>query len=432
MERAKSFILVLLIGISFILTFGLWNYQPNIADISDGDVIDEADLGGIEETTRTLIQPSKIIFHTGQKYYGFIDPKEQKNLYEEMIGFRLYDFRMEQYDANETASHDVEVIFPTELPMEILNSLFHFNNAEVQLPTWSFQRIYFTFNNHTSSINLEIVSIDGSKKATAVINDSSHYEFLKSYMDDGSNLQEYVLITESGSTIYIPKDPANIKRLRTTYRFIDEETAKNVLFNDPSIVNQSNSSIRGITYFTDSSQLRILQDGSRMLFVSPDSEDTRLLSFVELLNRSIVNINGHDGWTNDYNLMEFNMAENMIRYQMYYQDYPVFSSSNLSIIEQRFNSQRLVEYNRPLIRLDSNFPGDEVDLESSEVIIRFLSEQGYLENITDIRIGFRLSYQTQADDEYILVFEPGWFMKYNDSWTEINLNDGNSSHKGGD
>mgnify|MGYP001347455827 CR=1 FL=1 len=429
LETVKTIALVVLISISFFLTFALWTYQPNNEYFLDDEkLLEEADLGGIEETKQTLIVPNKMVFHMNNSYYG-MDPQRIKNLYENMQKWVYEDFHIEKVDETESHHYNIEVKFPTPLPMDVLNNIFHLNNLDIDLPSWSFQTFYVYLDMENASINVEFISLDRREKATAIVRDTEQFNSLVSLLNHEGEFYRVTAFDGSGSNIYIPSEQISLEWRMTTITLIEPEKLINVLFNDPSIVNQTTSYNGSLTFLTDSSQLRVLQDNGLMEFVSPVSESGSIAP-IDLLNRSIVNINGHDGWTDDFNLMGINSEEDKVRYQMFYQGYPVFSTAGLSTIEQRWNSQRLVEYRRPLIRISSVLNESKEELPLGEEIIDYLYNQDIfkLENINDITIGYSLDYNSE---ERYLVFDPGWFIKYNNEWIEINLENNSSDVEGG-
>ena len=64
LETFKSILLVLLIALSLMLTFGLWNYKSDFEQLETGkNYASEVSVGGQQGRTRNnLIAPSSIIF----------------------------------------------------------------------------------------------------------------------------------------------------------------------------------------------------------------------------------------------------------------------------------------------------------------------------------------------------------------------------------
>src|SRR5690625_5055065 len=91
-ETIKSFILVVLVGLSFLLSYILWSYQPKYEMFYDASYITEADIGGKERTKNDIIRPTNIVFHhenLAEDVYGFILPKEIQTFFNEITTWEL-------------------------------------------------------------------------------------------------------------------------------------------------------------------------------------------------------------------------------------------------------------------------------------------------------------------------------------------------------
>ncbi|OZU89442.1 hypothetical protein CIL03_06955 [Virgibacillus indicus] len=427
LETAKTLALIILIGISLLLTYGLWSYQPSGDTLQNPTYEAETSLGGTKESKKSLIEPESVIFHADNSYYGFSDPLKQRELYNEMQSWVLNNFETGPPKDILEQSHLVELVFPDELPMNILNSnsLFNFNDKETVFPSWHFNRVYFTFESETASLQAHFVSANGQQEATAYINDSANYEQLWSYVSnmDFEVLQEYMLFNEENTPIYIPANRIELPGYSFTIEKLDPNLLINALFRTPSAVRPIYNN--GERLYTDNQrQIRVFENGSSMEFYNPYPEDYERTESLKLIDQSILSINDHFGWTQEYNLLD--VEENTVRYLMYYDGYPVFDSShlNLNIIEQRWINQDLSIYQRPLYTLETSFPIDSVELPSGSDIIHYLENNpasNYnIENITDLQIGYRLNFQGE-DDSIILV--PAWYMNYNGSWLEFKFSD---------
>ncbi|RDW16765.1 YycH family regulatory protein [Oceanobacillus chungangensis] len=448
METAKSLILIVLIGISLLLTFGLWSYQPELPEKSDKPPLNEAvNLGGKDnEKKGTVIEPREVIFHMDDLHYGFSKPIKKQEFYEQIQTWSISNLQTRLVSGRTPNKNEVEVIFPSNLPMEILNNLMSLSDSNTELPNWSFDRMYLSFNPDSKSLNLEILSIDGRNEATAIINDSNHYEFLWDYFQsvDEGLLQEYLSLEQTKEPIYIPRDSVSVTKQSYTSESIDEPNLLiKVFFPDPSLVSQTYSSA-GDTYYTDSQRgMRVYWKRGRMEFVDPYSEDAvgDDQTAANMLTNSIKNINSHNGWTNEYNLMDINAKENVVRYQMYDDNgYPIYNALNLSYIDQKWINLQLNEYDRPLFELNVPLGGSTEKLMSGQDLISYLNRNYNLENFQDIRIGYRLIYHYDEDEssmsgsnykDRIIELIPAWFKKENGEWNEIDLNE-DQLLKGGD
>src|SRR5699024_1120818 len=94
-EAIKTFILVVLVAISFLLSFILWSYQPNYEFLYDADYVGEVDIGGKERKKNELIKPNTIVFHENGSSRAFKDMLEQQQFYQTLISCELYESQVE-------------------------------------------------------------------------------------------------------------------------------------------------------------------------------------------------------------------------------------------------------------------------------------------------------------------------------------------------
>ncbi|GAB3053797.1 YycH family regulatory protein [Virgibacillus ainsalahensis] len=428
LENIKSFVLIILIGISLLLSFGLWTYQPDYDTLNSSVQVREADIGGEEEEKRSVISPSSIIFHGNENHFGFTEPGDREDLYNNMQTWEMDDFTTGEASGRNAQTYEVEVIFPDDLPLELLSSLFSLDDGDIEFPSWSFDRMYFTFNEQTSSLNVQIISVDGQQQANAVISNPNNYETLWNYIYTLDDLSAFVQFDEGESAIYIPKQSKTAQQHSLVVNTIEANTMVYALFDDPSLVNRNFNN--GDTYYNDEQRgMRAYQYGRNMEFYNPTSESFQQMPEVELLDNSILSINDHRGWTDDYRFLNMESLSNTVRYQMYYKEYPVFNSSGLAMIEQEWRNMGLHQYRRPLFSLNysDSVSGDEMVLPSGNEIISYLNSSTYnLENIQDIKHGYKLIYQTYESVNPSVLLEPTWYMNYEGTWVEITLEEGGS------
>lgn len=453
LETVKTFMLVTLIGISIILSYTLWSYQPNTNNTISGDIVgDEMDAGGSsEETKRSLIKPSKIIFHEETGYYGFHDTKDQDELFEQMQEWVITNFEVYNSDStDEYRSRGIEILFPEEIPMEILGSLLTFGADDINFPGWSMNRVFISFVHDSKSLRVEFESEETNAYAEALISDATIYEQLYQRVEelDGDNLREYLVLNEGENPTYFPAGELELATYSITPSEINPALFVNVLFTNPSVVRETNTQTIGEVYFTDNRQLGVYQSGMRMEYIShatpsTDEQDETVFSEVDLLDRSISNVNNHSGWTieprfsQEYRLESLNMDRNEVTFQMYYKGYPVFSSYNLATIRQRWgvsqNTEQLLEYDRPLYSFDGEFLLRETeDLPSGETILSFLEADPSVstENIQDVTIGYELNYQQEDQESEYFEMQPAWYKMENDNWQKIIFEEENAPRGG--
>lgn len=428
-EIVKTYILAFLVVISLVLSLALSNYQPQQDSVynATSEYVNEVDLGGQEETKHRMIEPKSIIFHNNDRYYGFAEQSGEKDLYHDIQEWALDDVKTGVADGPPLDDIKVEITFPTAMPVEVIKSVFKLNTDD-SLPDWSFQRMFITFNQAKSILNVHFLSTDDRKEVTASVGDSELYNTFREYMTEDMGLNEFIILDNGHSPIYFPIEGPEMKARSFAVNNTDTDLLVNALFNNPSSVNLN----AGEAYYTDGQRgMEILNDGGSMEFVNPMHSNKEHKDAMELLEQSLVNINGHKGWTDKYFLEEINANADLVRYQMKYDDYPVYNSSGLTVIEQQWFDQELHSYKRPLFSLNNLLTSDVVSLPSGKEIRYYLENNDHykVSNIKDVRIGYKLTYSEQAS--YSVTLEPSWYMNYSGEWYEIKVEDLSSYKKGG-
>lgn len=421
-ELIKSYILAFLVCLSLLLTFFLWNYKPNYEHLFDPDYVDEINLGGQAYMEEDIVQPESIIFKRHDNYFGFSSPKDTETFYKEMHSWVLNDFWIgEATGSPPNNAYQVEVIFPDAMSLDILPTFFDMEEDEEEFPEWSFQRMYLTLDQERSTVIVHFLSVDGRYHARATVNNAAKHNLVRGYIDTLESMSEYILLTDSENPIYIKKGSTILPRHSVTINTIDQVSLVNALFKDPSAVRRN--VVHDETIYTDGQrQMSVFYNRWLMEFVNPYQTYDRMSS-KELITRSFRNLNESHGWTDTYQLMEVDPANNRIAYQMYYNGYPVFNPQGLATIEQEWHDQELVHYTRPLFNINDSLAENQVELSSGSNIKAYLEKNTDYEmnKIQNIKIGYRLSFQDSGFRTLIL--EPAWYLKYNGSWQEINLED---------
>ncbi|MDY0404144.1 two-component system activity regulator YycH [Virgibacillus sp. 179-BFC.A HS] len=425
LEVIKTYILIILVGMSLLLTFNIWSYKPNSGLMYDkqGHYVNENDyyIEGKEQTKRDVVVPNEIIFHHLQKNYAFKDPKNSEKLYKNMHDWTLYDFKIRDLQNVPNEKYQIELRFPTAMPMGVINSLFHFNDNIDTGAIGSFKRMFITFNPEKLVLRFHFLSLDGRKEATAVVNDATKFEYLWETISNLKGMQELISVGPEKSAIYFPRNPVSMEQHTFSVNATNPKKLVNALFNDPSLVKR-NMSNEKLAYYTDGTrQMKISQDRRIMWFTNPSQTEIHRMTAYELLDKSIENINEHRGWTGKYYLDSLDTADNNISYLLHYDAYPVISAIGLTTIEQRWRNQELYQYSRPLFSINNSLLSEPVKLPSGEEIRNYVKKNYHIDNVTDLRIGYRLKFQKEDTAADILLLEPAWFIKYNGNWNKIDL-----------
>ncbi len=418
-ETIKSYLLVILIGISVLLSIALWTYQPNYEQFQDPDYVNEVNIGGKEQAKKDLISPSSIIFHDNQRVLGFNEPIDRKELYKSMNSWVMYNVEERESNGMPNERRFMEIIFPTEIPGTIIPSLFTFND-EIDPPNWLFNRIFVTFNSNDSLLKIHFVSTDEEREFIATVEKRDHYELLLDYAVNHSNLIDYTRFGSKEDSFYVPSEELNLTSKTLVISKIQPEKLVNALFRDPSEVTPNVAE----GYFTDGQRgMSVSNNNNKIEFINPIQTSSEDAFKINLLEQSIANINEHKGWTNDYVLESISPSQSKVRFRLMYEGLPVYDRNDLTTIEQKWEAQDLYEYNRPLIRLTHEVNSIQKTLPSGMQLMNHIEKENLFDfnDIVDIEVGYELKFLSSASDSMLL--EPNWYVKTKGKWELVDIDE---------
>lgn len=421
-ETIKTFILAVLVALSFLLSYILWSYQPKYEMFYDASYISEVDIGGSERTKNDLVLPSHIVFqkynaHLGKNdIFGFTNPSDEQIFYKEIASWSLADVNIyENQSDNITLEEDhfVEIIFPSVLSAQLLESIFTITD-EVELPMWSFDRAYIMIHDD-ADLSVRINSLDNREQIDAKVEKAGAFQTIVRYDEKHPNLQTFIKVPFGEQPIYIPEQVENVTKKTLVANQIDTDLFINALFSNPSLVKPNQQE----AFFTDGQRgMRLFQEGRYLEFIQPIETNDDKLNAEELVDKSVSHINEHKGWLNEYHFDTVNPSNGKVQFRLHYDGVPVYDFNNLSIIEQVWREQELYQYRRSLLNIGHLLNTSEVSVPTGDEIIYTLenAEEYDLDKLTDIRLGYYLNY---IDDAHSLTLEPMWFMRYENSWVRI-------------
>ena len=431
-EMLKTFILGVLVALSFLLSYILWSYQPKYEMFYDADYISEADIGGKERTKNDLIRPKQIVFHNHQalqqlELLGFKKPSDEHLFYKEISTWPLSDIKIEKNRSRNIEpqeSHYVEIAFPSMQSGQLLENIFTFNK-DVEFPTWPFERVFIVVHDE-NELTVRVHSTDHSQLWEATVEKAGAYQAIQEYNGEHPHLQSYVNVSFGAEPIYIPETTPKLTKKTLVANELNPELFVNALFNNPSLVkpNQQKS------FFTDGQRgMRIFQDRRYLEFINPIEMNDDKLESTALIDRSIAHINEHKGWINEYHLESANSISGKIKYRLHYDGVPVFDFNNLSVIEQIWRDEDLHQYRRSLLQFGHLLNVTEVELPDSNLVIRALlkNEDYDLDKIYDIRLAYDLNY---INEVHSLTLEPAWFIQYEYNWIRLSFTENDTDYIG--
>ncbi|QTN01164.1 hypothetical protein ERJ70_18880 [Sediminibacillus dalangtanensis] len=427
----KTLGLSALIAASLLLTLGIWNYKPNYDETEnvESNYTDEPLEAGQEETKKSIIEPSKIIFQTNGTFSSFENRNDQEAFYQEMQEWLLAGFDQGIQTDQELPDSDeytAQLIFPLEVPAGAIRDLFSMEENTInQVQRGSFDRIYLNENN-SGTVELVFYNTEARMSMHAEAQNAGAADVLDSYTDmDGK--MDYIEYAESaGAPIYIPQGEPEINDLTfsvdTFTTITDLEPLLNNLFTDRDIMTSNRMEGGGKSYSDSIRELRAYESEKYMEYVNPLPEN-RTIEGSELVNQTINFLNAHRGWTNsandEYQLYNMNVQRNEVTYRLVYNEYPVFGQNDKQATIQITWRNQPYKYDRPLFKLGEAFDyGEPPDLPSGEEIAGYLEDTKGSSSIKDIALGYKL-----IDEGISIRLMPAWFKQDTTGWSELDLSE---------
>ncbi|WP_018934400.1 YycH family regulatory protein [Gracilibacillus lacisalsi] len=446
-ELVKTILLVFLVSLSLLLTFGIWTYQGDYESSSSSSATD-AELNGEEETKKNLVQPSQIVMHDGNALLGFSDSQDELEVFQDISQWALYDFDIIPEDEDieiDESSHVIELIFPTSIPASLINEVFTTDDS--MLYDSKFKRVYIYADENQSS--QQVIFKNREQDGISIRASVQNLTQVVEYYNRLSLVYDLIPFLEvelaNNSSVYITEGEVNIAGKQFRYETIDPETTnfRTIFFRRPStIVNTRNA--EGNQVLGDN-QREVVLNGYAMeytnFYPSENQQEEQESSFERtantgdfLISSSIEYINSHKGWLTgqgiQYRLFNLSEVSNKVDYRMVLENYPVFSRGNegLSMMSVMYKNLDEYQYVRPLVQLTKPYDRGQTDLMSGQELYDYLHQTNRISfnQIIDIQLGYRMEQQGQVFD-----FIPTWCIQTYAGWEYITT-EANAVTQGGE
>ncbi|GAA5416524.1 two-component system WalR/WalK regulatory protein YycH [Paraliobacillus ryukyuensis] len=433
-EKWKTLILSILVSLSLLLTLAIWNYQPNFAPANSDQAI-EAQLNGQTQTKKQTIFPTQIIYHLNNgDPLGLVDKQEEKSLYEQMQNWSIFDFTTTDIDYEEHLENNqnkLEVIFPTELPNNLLTDLFTVEDEFI--PEGNFNRMLISLEeNNSQEENIQILFAKGQTGTAIQANIQNYGEvvtFLQNYEEQHEMVSYEMMKNSEDMNMYLPRE-VNLSSYLYSYQELEVQRFIDFLFKNPSAVKRFYIDDGSLTYSDGIRELKTT--GNRVNFANPvnaSSDEGKTLNDYDLLDQVHNDfMNSHLGFTATdpfhYVLTDLSNTPtmNMVRYTLKFQGYPVYENQTLTTISVEWHNQAVYKYTHPQIKLsDSRGPKQSAtDLFKTSTVVSALKNGSNYENnlIYDVAIGYKV--EEQSGDQ-VFKLTPTWYVKGSNGWSEFRL-----------
>ncbi|PGP47199.1 hypothetical protein CN993_06665 [Bacillus thuringiensis] len=411
MENFKTIVLINLVVISLFLTFNLWTYVPDSTSMQNAKFVQ-----GNEGTNQTkisdVVRPTSIIVHKDKNHYGSRREADIESIYKPLEVGELHEFREISITKGDFLSYvhgegKIELVFPTDIPFDAVKSMFNMKEKSTDKPK-HFNRILLDpSRSKDQEIKINFVSDGDNFKI---------YETKLSgvYLKDIVNAQNQFIVSAKPyfdyqindmKKLFLPDGTTELNNITYISSNLAVDTFKNALFSDPRYLSPITEISKET--FTDGIRSMEIENDRHMLKYKNSSVLTeKTIDNLMLLQKSFEFVSGHSGSLDSYRLDYMNKGETVFR--LHEDGYSVFNTDGLAELRQKWGSEEVMEYERPLLSLNTKGIEQKVTLPSGHVVIASLENNPEIKKqvIKDIGIGYKLSLDGQ-----VVRLQPIWYVK---------------------
>ncbi|MBD8077373.1 two-component system activity regulator YycH [Bacillus cereus] len=411
MENFKTIVLINLVVISLFLTFNLWTYVPDSTSMQNAKFV-QGNEGMNQTKISDVVRPTSIIVHKDKNHYGSKREADIESIYKPLEVGELYDFREISITKGDFLSYvhgegKVELVFPTDIPFDAVKSMFNMKEKSTGKPK-HFNRILLDpSRSKDQEIKINFVSDGDNFKI---------YEAKLSglYLKDIVNAQNQFIVSAKPyfdyqlndmKKLFLPDGTTELSNITYISSNLAVDTFKNALFSDPRYLSPITEMSKET--FTDGIRSMEIENDRHMLKYKNSSVLTeKTIDNLMLLQKSFEFVSGHSGSLDSYRLDYMNKGETVFRLNE--DGYPVFNANGLAELRQVWGSEEVMEYERPLLSLNTKGIEQKVTLPSGHVVIASLENNPEIKKqvIKDIGIGYKLSLDGQ-----VVRLQPIWYVK---------------------
>ncbi|MGM0651203.1 MAG: two-component system activity regulator YycH [Bacillota bacterium] len=362
-ESIKSILLLLLVGLSLLLTYQLW-YGQNPTQMLEQDVYERVVIEEPRELEE-ILDPEKIVLHDNGKFYLY---KKSEPDFEQMWEFLSFAMQRTTLDA---------ALDEEEIPAESRQILSCY--MQPALPVGDDQP-WISEAPYKEIETIEVYSKNDSTWLTLKGSDDNKYSILLSPRKAeqlNSLLAEiqtdrkvaYALLTEDMITysegspveiqdsLYVPSEKVFMNELNISPEQLDQDLILKTFFVDYSMARVIEEKDGALIYTDGEKGLRLSSTG--LEFSSPLREEGQAApTYSDALITGSSLIGYHGGWLDNLRLTSLELTGwgqsslYSAKWHMYVDGYPIYMKSPTLVL---FNDNGLIHYTRNLYQVENSF-----------------------------------------------------------------------------
>ncbi|UYY99015.1 two-component system activity regulator YycH [Peribacillus frigoritolerans] len=439
-ERAKSIILIILVGTSIFLTWSIWTYEPEYDPFEQSSEFIK--IKSDVQIVSDVIKPVSILFHGNGQHFQTSNPAEINEMEKEFSQWRFRGLKeisvnrlQRKFDDFVHEDGSIEIEFSDDIPISLYKTVLNITDKEV--PKFSFDRIIIKQKNISGNESaVYFVSYDQRKIYQGMVDSKKLRNFMDSfYRGSYDKHPKYTAETiNSKRTLFVPENPVEINRLEYYIDSLDIGDLKSALFINPKYVRQEPVSV-GEEYTDGTRLMTVNKENYLISYINPAQKSKLFDSSSDLLQKSIDFINEHAGWeNNNYRFAYMSENEQRVVFRLFVNGYPAFNESGMTEIEQIWGKEEIYSYDRPYFKLDSVLPsvGSAKTLPSGKEVVNQLKSKDNIDfnSVEDISIGYKLDKSLDSKLVTLVTLEPTWYYRIGDKWFIVPFDDTGGDRSG--
>ena len=425
-ENIKSIALFLLVISSLVLTVMVWSYEPEFSEV-ETDVERTANIGPGEPVPFTSVMRAyQLVWVNDMDVQGTIEEEAVVGIREYIDGTEITDINVYNSLSRLSPGTDEDgeeefliVDYASDMPTKSLFKVLDFEYEGVY-PDYSYNRIIVDLVDE--HVTFFLINEDLDRVAVAETDLESDY--LKSLLEDHSDLfEEYSAVITNQQTsnnktaIYGPTSPGEMPVETFLYNVVSVEAVNNMLFMDDDYTMEGGEGIH--RYEGEDNIATYNSETYAYSYNNLDESPTGGSNPHQTIQRGFYFLTSHIGIDQRHILFDYVTDENHSIYRSSMNGHFVFSDEVTTTISIKQGEHGVYEYNRPLIRVNAQVPGEESRELPPIENVRYeiaLNDNHDLQNVTKITIGYNMTFSTEESEINVVRYTPSWYVKYDGEW----------------
>lgn len=428
-ESVKSLILLLLVLLSAVLSFSIWNFMPGYETIDKQPTVDITI--GAQKRVEEVVKPYKLIFNFEDGMRGTENSLVIDRVFESMKQLTIEELTLSRKkisveDINDTLRKPNQFTFfyPAGVPFKVLDTILTIEDSNI--PEESFTKMTVNWSKiEENGLQLSFINDQENLEYFAYARGIDQRRLSDRILTDAANYNLYTEIQREGHLSLYLSSQAPEDMMEYTYLLseTDPDQFKKALFPDPNVVRSNTVALSTQEFLDDSSKLTVDTTNKWINYVNPGEESKGIAIPSELIFNSIDFVNEHGGWTDDYRFFDIDPINKQISFGLHISGFPAFSDTKMTTaIHETWGENDIFRYHRPYYDLGTPFPteNNNVPMISGKAAADVLASIREIDFslIDEIKAGYNIS-TIQSQDQPLIIAEPSYFYSLNGNWLRL-------------